>query len=403
MIFKEILVRYGELSTKGRNKKDFINRLRENIRYSFHDIMPLKIRAERDRMFIEIENEEKLAVLIDRLPHVFGIQSFSPVASCEKDLEVMKNLAFEILEDYRDKGDLTFKVEVHRTDKTFPLNTHELQREMGASILPKFDNFKVQVKNPDVALRIEVREDAIYMMAQVIPGAGGMPIGSNGKSLLMLSGGIDSPVAGYLMMKRGVRIEAIHFFSPPYTSDNALQKVKDLANELTKFGSKIRLHVIPFTELQVAVKDNVPDNMTMTSTRRMMMKVADRVREEVGALGIVTGESLGQVASQTLESLTAINDVTSTPILRPLIGADKNDIIKIAQVIGTFETSIQPYEDCCTIFTPASPKTKPKLEKVQHFESFTEFEDLIERAVKNRETYVFPQKEVKEDKFADLL
>jgi tRNA uracil 4-sulfurtransferase len=403
MIFKEILVRYGELSTKGRNKKDFINRLRENIRYSFHDIMPLKIRAERDRMFIEIENEEKLAVLMDRLPHVFGIQSFSPVASCEKDLDVMKNLAFEILEDYRDKGDLTFKVEVHRTDKSFPLNTHELQREMGATILPKFDNFKVQVKNPDVALRIEVREDAIYMMAQVVPGAGGMPIGSNGKSLLMLSGGIDSPVAGYLMMKRGVRIEAIHFFSPPYTSDNALQKVKDLANELTKFGSKIRLHVIPFTELQVAVKDNVPDNMTMTSTRRMMMKVADRVREEVRALGIVTGESLGQVASQTLESLTAINDVTSTPILRPLISADKLDIIKIAQEIDTYETSIQPYEDCCTIFTPASPKTKPKLEKVQHFESFTEFDDLIERAVKNRETYIFPQKEEKTDKFADLL
>jgi tRNA uracil 4-sulfurtransferase len=403
MIFKEILVRYGELSTKGRNKKDFINRLRDNVRYSFHDIMPLKIRAERDRMFIEIENEEKLTVLMDRLPHVFGIQSFSPVASCGKDLDEMKALAFEILEEYRDKGDLTFKVEVHRTDKTFPLDTHELQREMGATILPKFSNFKVQVKNPDVALRIEVREDAIYMMAQVIPGAGGMPIGSNGKSLLMLSGGIDSPVAGYLMMKRGVRIDAIHFFSPPYTSDNALQKVKELANELTKFGANVRLHVIPFTDLQVAVKDNVPDNMSMTSTRRMMMKVADKVREEVGALGIVTGESLGQVASQTLESLTAINDVTSTPILRPLIAADKLDIIKIAKEIGTYETSIQPFEDCCTIFTPASPKTKPKLEKVQHFESFTEFDELIERAVKNREVYVFPQKEVKTDKFADLL
>lgn len=403
MIFKEILVRYGELSTKGRNKKDFINRLRDNVRYSFHDIMPLQIRAKRDRMFIEIENEEKLAVLMERLPHVFGIQSFSPVASCSKDLDEMKALAFNILEDYRDKGDLTFKVEVHRTDKTFPLNTHELQREMGATILPKFDNFRVQVKNPDVTLRIEVREDAVYMMAQVIPGAGGMPIGSNGKSLLMLSGGIDSPVAGYLMMKRGVRLDAIHFFSPPYTSDNALQKVKELANELTKFGAKVRLHVIPFTELQVAVKDNVPDNMTMTSTRRMMMKVADRVRSEVGALGIVTGESLGQVASQTLESLTAINDVTSTPILRPLISSDKNDIIKISKEIGTYETSIQPFEDCCTIFTPASPKIKPKLEKVQHFESFTEFEDLIERAVKNRETYIFPQNEVKADKFADLL
>ncbi|ATP41453.1 tRNA 4-thiouridine(8) synthase ThiI [Solibacillus sp. R5-41] len=403
MIFKEILVRYGELSTKGRNKKDFINRLRDNVRYSFNDIMPLKIRAERDRMFIVIENDEKFNVLMERLPHVFGIQSFSPVASCGKDLDEMKALALEILEDYRDVGDITFKVEVHRTDKAFPLNTHELQREMGATILPQFSNFSVQVKNPDVALRIEVREDAVYMMAQVIQGAGGMPVGSNGKSLLMLSGGIDSPVAGYLMMKRGVRIDAIHFFSPPYTSDNALQKVKELANGLTKFGANVRLIVIPFTELQVAVKDNVPDNMTMTSTRRMMMKVADKVREEVGALGIVTGESLGQVASQTLESLTAINDVTSTPILRPLIAADKLDIIKIAKEIGTYETSIQPFEDCCTVFTPASPKTKPRLDKVQHFESFTQFDELIERAVKNRETYIFPQKEVKEDKFADLL
>ncbi|MEK4426615.1 tRNA uracil 4-sulfurtransferase ThiI [Solibacillus sp. FSL K6-1523] len=403
MKFKEILVRYGELSTKGRNKKDFINRLRDNVRYSFNDIMPLKIRAERDRMFIEIENDEKLNVLMDRLPHVFGIQSFSPVASCGKDLDEMKALALDILEDYRDAGDITFKVEVHRTDKTFPLNTHELQREMGATILPQFSNFTVQVKKPDVTLRVEVREDAIYMMAQVIQGAGGMPVGSNGKSLLMLSGGIDSPVAGYLMMKRGVRIDAIHFFSPPYTSDNALQKVKELANGLTKFGANVRLHVIPFTELQVAVKDNVPDNMSMTSTRRMMMKVADKVREEVGALGIVTGESLGQVASQTLESLTAINDVTSTPILRPLISADKLDIIKIAMEIGTYETSIQPFEDCCTVFTPASPKTKPRLDKVQHFESFTQFDELIERAVKNRETYIFPQKEVKEDKFTDLL
>jgi thiamine biosynthesis protein ThiI len=403
MIFKEILIRYGELSTKGRNKKDFINRLRENVRYSFSDIGPLKIRAERDRMFITLDSAEKYIVLMNRLPEVFGIQSFSPVASCSKDLDEMKALALQIMEDYRDAGELTFKVEVRRTDKTFPLDSHGLQREMGATVLPQFQNLSVNVRNPDVALRIEVREDAIYMMAQVIKGAGGMPVGSNGKSLLMLSGGIDSPVAGYLMMKRGVRLEAIHFFSPPYTSENALQKVKDLANELTKFGANIRLHIIPFTELQVAVKDNVPENMSMTSTRRMMMKVADKVREDIGALAIVTGESLGQVASQTLESLTAINDVTSTPILRPLIASDKLDIIKIAEQIGTYETSIQPYEDCCTIFTPASPKTKPKLEKVQRYESFTEFDELIERAVKNREVHIFPQKEENVDKFADLL
>ncbi|MEK4230336.1 tRNA uracil 4-sulfurtransferase ThiI [Solibacillus sp. FSL H8-0538] len=403
MIFKEILIRYGELSTKGRNKKDFINRLRENVRYSFNDIAPIKIRAERDRMFITIENEEKFAVLMNRLPEVFGIQSFSPVASCSKDLDDMKALAIKIMEQYRDQGELTFKVEVRRTDKTFPLDSHELQRAMGGAVLPQFQNLSVQVRKPDVTLRIEVREDAVYMMAQVVQGAGGMPVGSNGKSLLMLSGGIDSPVAGYLMMKRGVRLDAIHFFSPPYTSDNALQKVKDLANELTKFGANIRLHIIPFTELQVAVKENVPENMTMTSTRRMMMKVADKVREEIGALGIVTGESLGQVASQTLESLTAINDVSSTPILRPLIAADKLDIIKIAEQIGTYETSIQPYEDCCTIFTPASPKTKPKLEKVQRYESFTEFDELIERAVRNREVHILPQKEATVDKFTDLL
>lgn len=402
MIWKEILIRYGELSTKGRNKREFINRLRENVRYSFHDLMPLKIRAERDRMFIEIENEEKMNILMERLPEVFGIQSFSPVASCGKDMNEMKVLAIQIMELYKDEN-ITFKVEVRRTDKKFPLDSHAIQREIGGTVLRNYQNLSVNVKKPDVELRIEVRLDAVYMMAQVIPGAGGMPVGSNGKSLLMLSGGIDSPVAGYLMMKRGVRLEAIHFYSPPYTSQNSLQKVKDLANELTKFGAKIRLHIIPFTELQVLIKERVPENMTMTTTRRMMLRIADKVREEVDALGIVTGESLGQVASQTLESLTAINDVTSTPILRPLIASDKLDIIEIAERIGTYETSIQPYEDCCTIFTPASPKTKPKLEKVMHYESFTEFDEYIERAVKNREVHILPEKKVQEDKFADLL
>ncbi|WPK10617.1 tRNA uracil 4-sulfurtransferase ThiI [Lysinibacillus louembei] len=402
MIFKEILIRYGELSTKGRNKNDFIRRLRENIRYSFTDIWPLKIRAERDRMFIEIENDEKYEVLMQRLPEVFGIQSFSPVAACEKDIDAMKQLAIDIMAQYGDKP-LTFKVEVRRTDKHFPFDTYMIQRELGGAVLSNHQNISVQVKKPDVELRVEVRYDAIYMMGQIIPGAAGMPVGSNGKSLLMLSGGIDSPVAGYLMMKRGVRLEAIHFYSPPYTSEHSLQKVKDLANELTKFGAKIRLHVIPFTEIQVLIKDRVPENMTMTVTRRMMLRIADKVREEIGALAIVTGESLGQVASQTLESLTAINAVTTTPILRPLIAMDKLDIIQIAERINTYETSVQPYEDCCTIFTPARPKTKPKAEKVAYFESFTEFDELIERAVKNREMHLLPAKKETVDKFADLL
>ncbi|MFC7684363.1 tRNA uracil 4-sulfurtransferase ThiI [Ureibacillus sp. GCM10028918] len=402
MIWKEILIRYGELSTKGRNKKDFINRLRANIRHTFSDIAPLEIVSERDRMHIKLENEDQYEVLMNKLPTVFGIQSFSPVAVCGKDLDDMKKLSLIIMEQFKEQ-ELTFKVEVRRSDKTFPLESHEIQREIGGHVLRNNPNISVQVKKPDVELRIEVRQDAIYMMAQIIQGAGGMPVGSNGKSLLMLSGGIDSPVAGYLLMKRGVRLEAIHFFSPPYTSDNSLEKVKVLANELTKFGANIRLHVIPFTEIQVLIRDRVPSNTIMTTTRRMMMRIADQVRQEIGALGIVTGESLGQVASQTLESLTAINDVTNTPILRPLIAFDKLEIIDIAEKIGTYETSIQPFEDCCTIFTPANPKTKPKVEKVTYYESFTEFDELIDRAVRNREVYKFPEENTVKDKFEGLL
>lgn len=402
MKWKEVLIRYGELSTKGRNRKEFINRLRDNIRYTFNEIAPLKIHTERDRMHIQIENNEQMNIIMEKLPKVFGIQSFSPVAICEKNMDAMKSLAIEIMNDFKDQ-DITFKVEVRRSDKSFPHESHEIQREIGGTVLSNYQNLTVKVKKPDVELRIEVRKDAIYMMAQVIQGAGGMPVGSNGKSLLMLSGGIDSPVAGYMMMKRGVRLEAIHFFSPPYTSQNSLEKVKVLANELSKFGYKIRMHVIPFTDIQVLIKDRVPENMLMTTTRRMMMKIADKVREEIDALGIVTGESLGQVASQTLESLTAINDVTSTPILRPLIGYDKLEIIDIAERIGTYETSIQPFEDCCTIFTPANPKTKPKVDKVKYYESFTDFDELIEKAVKNRELYIFPMMKPKEDKFEGLL
>ncbi|MFC5558297.1 tRNA uracil 4-sulfurtransferase ThiI [Ureibacillus thermophilus] len=402
MLWKEILIRYGELTTKGRNRKDFIHQLKHNIKYIFSDIGSLTIRSERDRMHIELENEEQFEKIVERLPRVFGIQSFSPVAMCEKDLGVIQQTAQKIMDRYKDKS-ITFKVEVHRSDKSFPYQTYDIQKAVGGFLLKHNPNLSVDVKNPDVELRVEIRKEAAYLMSEIIYGAAGMPVGSNGRSLLLLSGGIDSPVAGYLMMKRGVRIDAIHFFSPPYTSEQSLQKVKDLANELTKFGSSIRLHVIPFTELQVLIKDTVPAEMLMTTTRRMMMKIADRVREEIGALGLVTGESLGQVASQTLESLTAINAVTNTPILRPLLSFDKLEIIDIAQQIGTYEISIKPYEDCCTIFTPANPKTRPKLERVTHFESQVDFDEYIERAVKNREVYTFPEKRIAENKFKHLL
>ena len=400
MKWEKILVRYGELSTKGKNRKQFINHLRNNIKFSFVDLPNIKVHAERDRMFLTSTDDEEIQELIKRLPKIFGIQSFSPVASCSQDIEDIKKTALEIMESL-DTEDKTFRVTVKRTDKRFPMDTYELQTTIASHVLRQYPALKVQMKKPEIDLRIEVLTDAVYMMAQVIPGAGGMPLGSNGRSLLMLSGGIDSPVAGYMLMKRGVRLDAIHFHSPPFTSERSKEKVMDLANQLSHFGATVRLHVIPFTDIQQSIQAQIPENVSMTTTRRIMMKISDLVREEIGALGIVTGESLGQVASQTLESLTAINAVTSTPIFRPLISMDKLDIIDIAREIGTYDTSILPYEDCCTIFTPSCPKTKPKLEKVEYYESFKDFDELIKEAVKNRETISFPKK--KESAFEDLL
>ncbi|MBD7943541.1 MULTISPECIES: tRNA uracil 4-sulfurtransferase ThiI [Psychrobacillus] len=400
MKWEKILVRYGELSTKGKNRKQFINHLRNNIKFSFVDLPNIKVHAERDRMFLTSSDDEEIQELIKRLPKIFGIQSFSPVASCTQDIEDIQKTALEIMESL-DTEDKTFRVTVKRTDKRFSMDTYELQTTVASNVLRNYPSLKVQMKKPEIDLRIEVLADAVYMMAQVIPGAGGMPLGSNGRSLLMLSGGIDSPVAGYMLMKRGVRLDAIHFHSPPFTSERSKEKVMDLANQLSHFGATVRLHVIPFTEIQQSIQAQIPDNVSMTTTRRIMMKIADQVRLEIGALGIVTGESLGQVASQTLESLTAINAVTSTPIFRPLISMDKLDIIDIAREIGTYDTSILPYEDCCTIFTPSCPKTKPKLEKVEFYESFKDFDELIKEAVENREVISFPKK--KENAFEELL
>lgn len=401
MKWHEILIRYGEISTKGKNRKQFISRLRENLRFVFQDVTDLRIRSEHDRMYLRSSHEHEMAILLERLPRVFGIQSFSPVAECKTDLEEMKALAVKIVEgiDYKGK---TFKVNVRRAYKKFELDTYELNRDLAGHVLTTVPGMTVQMKNPEIELVVEVRENGTYMMVEKIPGATGLPVGSNGKALLLLSGGIDSPVAAYFIMKRGVRIEAIHFFSPPFTSDQSLEKVKDLCQQISQFGGKVRLHIIPFTEIQQTIQQNVPENVTMTSTRRMMMKISDLVRKEIDAKVLVTGENLGQVASQTLESLAAINDVTTTPILRPLITYDKLEIIDIAQKIGTYETSIRPYEDCCTVFTPASPKTKPKIDKMNYYESFTDFDEMIERAIQNREIHDFPRKK-EVDAFDDLL
>jgi tRNA uracil 4-sulfurtransferase len=401
MKWHEILVRYGEITTKGRNRNQFINRLRDNIKATFKDLDEMKIRLERDRMYISSPSDAEMEQLIERLPDVFGIQSFSPVAECPTDLDAMKALGKEIVStlDYEGKS---FKVNVKRSFKRFPLETYELNRELASYVLTELPGMTVEMKNPDIELRVEVREEATYMMVDIIPGAAGLPVGSNGKALLLLSGGIDSPVAAYLMMKRGVTVEAIHFFSPPFTSDQSLGKVKELCQIISKFGGKVKLHVIPFTEIQQTIQQAVPKNVSMTTTRRLMMQISDIVREETKCKALVTGENLGQVASQTLDSLAAINAVTNTPILRPLITYDKLEIIDIAQKIGTYETSIVPFEDCCTVFTPANPKTKPRVDKMEYYESFTDFDEMIAKAVRNREIHTFPKKEVVSD-FDDLL
>jgi tRNA uracil 4-sulfurtransferase len=400
MKWNELLIRYGELSLKGRNRNYFVRKLKNNIETALSDLNSFEIKSERDRMFLYADGKDDMEEAIKRLPFVFGIQSFSPVAKCSATIEDILKTALEVVGSGETKGK-TFKVEIRRTDKSFPFVTNELQQKIGSHVLRNFPELTVQMKNPDILLFVDIRLEGAFLTSKVYPGAGGMPVGSNGRSLLMLSGGIDSPVAGYLLMKRGVAIDAIHFESPPFTSELAKQKVIDLAEKLSSFGASVKLHVIPFTELQQLIVSKIPDGELMTTTRRIMMQIADKVRVEADALGIISGESLGQVASQTLDSLTAINAVTSTPVLRPLISFDKLEIIDLATKIGTYDISIRPYEDCCTIFTPAKPKTKPKLEKVKHYESFVDFQPLIETAIKERKIYHLPRQE--KDEFADFL
>ncbi|WP_421380506.1 tRNA uracil 4-sulfurtransferase ThiI [Bacillus salacetis] len=386
MIYDQILVRYGEISTKGRNRKAFTKKLRENILMVLKDMPEIKISATRDRLHIYLNGENGEEAL-KRLSSVFGIQSYSPVMKTEKDMEKIKDAALHLVQKSHKEGQ-TFKVSARRADKTFALDTNEINYAVGSHVLKNTEGLTVDVKKPDIKLNVEIRKEGAYLSSEIHPGAGGMPAGASGKAMLMLSGGLDSPVAGYLIMKRGVEVEAVHFHSPPFTSERAKQKVIDLAKTLSVFSGRIKLHIVPFTEIQQTVHNQVPENYTMTSTRRMMLRITEKLRERHNGLGIVTGESLGQVASQTLESMLAINEVTSTPVLRPLISMDKLEIIDIAKQIGTHDISILPYEDCCTIFTPPAPKTKPKSDKIQYYESFVDFETLIEQAAADTELLV---------------
>ena len=404
MKYTEIMVRYGELSTKGKNRKTFIMQLAQNVKRALADFPALKIHADRDRMHILLNGEDSEEV-IPKLSKVFGIQNFSPSIRIEKELPAIRAMVQEVVREVYTPGK-TFKITAKRSDHSFELDSNGLNQELGGAVIEAIPEIQVQMKKPDINLRIEIRKDAAYLSYETIRGAGGLPVGTSGRGMLMLSGGIDSPVAGYLAMKRGVEVEAVHFASPPYTSEQALQKAKDLAGKLVPYVGTIQFIEVPFTEIQEEIKRVVPQGYLMTITRRLMLRLTDAIREMRKGLVIINGESLGQVASQTLQSMVAINEVTSTPIIRPVVSMDKTEIIEIAEKIDTFELAIQPFEDCCTIFAPPQPKTRPRLDKAQDYEARLDLEGLMARALeglKITEISAETAKDKQEDEFADFL
>lgn len=396
--YDHILIRYGELSLKGKNRQNFIHKLLDNMKRALKGFEALEFDAGYDRMYVYLHGEDVDAVC-DVISKVFGISSFSPAIKVKPDMEDILGAVKESI-DLSTPG--TFKIQARRHDKMFAHKSDEINR-MAATVILKNSDWKVDVHHPDVTILIEVREDAAYIMARKIPGAGGFPVGIGGRAMVLLSGGIDSPVASYLMMKRGVHIECVHFAAPPYTSAQARDKVLELARLIAPYQGDIVVHVVPFTTLQLAIYQHAPESYAITLMRRMMMRIAQGLAEKRHCLAIATGESVGQVASQTLESVYVINHVVDMPILRPVVCMDKNEIIAIARQIGTFETSIQPFEDCCTIFTPKSPVTKPKLDKCVEYEKRWDWqpmvEDCIEQAERIRLTFRQAHSKEEEDLF----
>ena len=393
--YDHIMVRFGELSTKGKNKIDFIRVLFHNCQRALKEFDKLHIYMRHDHIYVELNGADYKPV-VERLQEVSGIQGLSLVhKSLDRDIENIKNMSLELIKQETGK---TFKVHVKRTDKKYPLISDQITRIVAGHILKSGLGLTVDVHNPDIMLSIEVRDEAVYIFSHTFPGAGGYPLGVGGKAMHMLSGGIDSPVAAYLLMKRGVTIECIHFASPPYTQVGVIYKLEDLLKVLNRYQAKIRLHIVPFTKIQEAIYDHVDESYCITMMRRMMFRLADRLAKMRHCPVISTGESVGQVASQTLQSMRVINDVTNMPIIRPCATMDKVDIISTSVKIGTYDISIRPYIDCCTIFTPKSPKTAPKLEDCLRFEEQFDYEPLLKEALSNIEVkFISDEEEQKED------
>lgn len=388
MKFHTFLLKYGEIGLKGKNRYMFEDALVRQVRHALKDVDgKFDVHKSQARIYVDCEGDYDFDETVEHLQKVFGLVGICPVVRLEDKgfEELKKDIVAYMDEMYPDKN-LTFKVESRRAKKSYPKNSMEINCDLGEAILDAFPEIRVDVHKPDVLLNVEVRNE-IYVYSQVIPGAGGMPIGTAGKAMLLLSGGIDSPVAGYMISKRGVQIEATYFHAPPYTSERAKQKVVDLAKKVAAYSGSIKLHVVNFTDIQLYIYDQCPHDELTIIMRRYMMRIAEHFAKQDGCLGLITGESIGQVASQTMQSLAATNDVCTLPVYRPVIGFDKKDIVEIANKIDTFETSIQPFEDCCTIFVAKHPVTRPNIDVIRRSEErlAEKIDEMMKEAIESVE------------------
>ncbi len=375
-----ILAKYGEIALKGDNRSTFEDILSRNIKRRLKRLGSFSLNRRQSTVYIEpLEEDIDIDAAVAEVKKIFGISAIQRCAVFPKDFEVVvENLGYL---DGALAGAKSFKIEAKRSDKTFPLRSPDIQQKLGDAVLDRFPHLKVDVHEPEVTVRLEIRDNGAYLSAKRIAGQGGLPVGSSGKALLMLSGGIDSPVAGYMMAKRGLIVDCIHYVSPPYTSDRARLKVEKLCEEMTEYCGDIRFFCVPFTEIQEKLRDSCPEEFFTVIMRRMMMKIANKICGREGYGAIITGESLAQVASQTLAALECTNAAAEFPVFRPVIGMDKTEITEISRKIGTFETSIMPYEDCCTVFTPRHPRTKPKLSDITAAEKNADFDKMVDEAV----------------------
>ncbi|MDD3360586.1 MAG: tRNA 4-thiouridine(8) synthase ThiI [Hespellia sp.] len=392
MTFHSFLIKYGEIGIKGKNRYLFEDALVRQMRHALKDVDgEFNVHKAQGRVYVDCEGEYDYEETVESLKRVFGIVGICPVVKLEDQgfEQLKKDVVAYVDEMYPDKNQ-TFKVEARRSRKNYPLNSMEMNCDLGEVLLETFPELKVDVHKPDLMIHVEVRDHFIYLYSEIIPGAGGMPVGTNGKAMLLLSGGIDSPVAGYMVSKRGVGLEATYFHAPPYTSERAKEKVVDLARLVSKYSGPIKLNIVNFTDIQLYIYEKCPHEELTIIMRRYMMMIAEHFAKESGCLGLITGESIGQVASQTMQSLAATNEVCTLPVYRPLIGFDKQEIVDVALKIDTYETSILPFEDCCTIFVAKHPVTKPNIERIKKSETHLQekIDELFDEAIQSVETMI---------------